>query len=262
MNKDYTLRELLDLNEYGFYTHMPDSVVKRNELGYFLKNKVIETYSYITPTLEGEKNFELFLSYAFNFFSSGNEYFILKHPLDEYYQRNSKILRTKGFISAIYDVSVMYWNNAKESLRPNPALRLERVPKKDVNRWVEVFFDAFNYPKSLIAYITQMVIVQIEHGIEFYVGKVSDKDVSCFCVYNDGQIMGIYGVGTKTRYQRRGYATAMLSNYINNLIQEDKKASFCLQVQKNTGAERLYKKIGFKTIYVQKRFDWNPLLIR
>ncbi|MCG3227748.1 MAG: hypothetical protein H7645_12580, partial [Candidatus Heimdallarchaeota archaeon] len=78
-------RTLIDLNEYGFYFYMPDSIAVKNELGYFLKNHKIETYSYVAPTLLGEKNFDKFLSYAFSFFSDGKDYFIIKHPNDGYF---------------------------------------------------------------------------------------------------------------------------------------------------------------------------------
>jgi len=260
IDKQTELREILDLNEYKFYSYMPDTITKRTNLGYFLKNKVLETYSYIAPTIEGEKDFESFLSYAFSFFSGGNEYFILKLPLNKYFRKNSKIVRNKGFISAFFNVAVMYWEKAKEKLIPNPALRLEYLTEKKINLWLDVFFDAFNYPRSIRNYIGEMVTTQINSGVEFYIAKVSDKVVSCFCAYNDGNIVGIYGVGTKKRYQRRGYATAMLSNYINELAKKDDNIKFCLQVQSNTAAERVYTKIGFEKAFIQKRFDWNPYI--
>ena len=40
-------RMFLDLNEYEFYYFMPNSESVKNKLGYFIKNKSIETYSYV-----------------------------------------------------------------------------------------------------------------------------------------------------------------------------------------------------------------------
>ena len=49
-----------------------------------------------------------------------------------------------------------------------------------------------------------------------------------------------------------------MANYILDTFEEDSEAKFCLQVQKNSGAEKLYSKIGFEEVIIQKRFDWDP----
>lgn len=251
---------LLDLNEYRFYYYMPNSEVTMNELGFFLKNKTIETYSYVAPTPKGEKEFDKFLEFAFAFFDNKKSYFILKHAKGEEFEKNAKKLEELGFIKASLDVSVMKWHKNTQSLKDNPALQLKKLKRREIKLWVEVFFDAFNYPKSLKNYITSMVELQWKNNIEFYVGIVSDNVVSCFCAIDDGNYIGIYGVGTKYRYQRRGYASAMLSNYIKEKISKNPDQAFCLQVHKDSGAEKLYKKIGFKRVFIQKRYDWNPYL--
>ena len=251
---------LLDLNEYRFYYYMPDSDVVMNDFGFFLKNKIIETYSYVTPSPKGEKEFDKFLNYSFSFFDNKQTYFILKHAYNENYQANSKILRKKGFIPAHMDVSVMKWQSRENMLRDNPAIKLIKLNHRHIDIWVDVFFDAFRYPKNLREYITSMVALQVDQGIEFYLGNVSNSIVSCFCAIDDGNYIGIYGVGTRRSFQRRGYASAMLSNYIKEKIDLEPNQAFCLQVQKDSGAEMVYKKIGFETVFVQKRFDWNPYL--
>ncbi len=258
-NPDYELQKLLDLNEYEFYKFMPDSEVVINDLGYFIKNKTIETYSYVTPTKHGEEKFEEFLDFTFSFFSDGKEYFIIKHALDEYYKKNSKILREKQLIGYHVDIGLMHWKSeAKDKLNPSPHVEYELLSTKTVKKWVDVFFDAFNYPKKLRRYITRMATAQSDNGIEFYVGYVSGRDTTCFCSLNDGTYRGIYGVGTRYRYRRRGYGSILMSNYILDTVKKDSKAKFCLQVQKNSGAEQLYAKLGFEEAVIQKRFDWDP----
>ena len=103
-----------------------------------------------------------------------------------------------------------------------------------------------------------MVEKQHESGIEFFVGTVSGKDVSCFCAFEDENYLGIYGVGTKQKHRRKGYAKTLMSNYIEEKIHNNPQLKFCLQAQKNSGAEVLYKGIGFDSPYTQKRFDWDP----
>ena len=258
-NHDFELQELLDSNEYGFYKFMPDSEAVENDLGYFIKNNTIETYSYVTPKPLGEEKFEDFLDFTYSFFSDGKEYFIIKHALDEYYKRNSKILRQKHLIGHHIDTGVMHWKKEdREKLNPSPHVEYELLSTKTVKKWVDVFFDGFNYPQNLRKYITRMAKAQSDNGIEFYVGYVSGSDATCFCSFNDGTYRGLYGVGTRYRYRRRGYASTLMSNYILDTIKEDSNAKFCLQVQKNSGAEKLYSKIGFEEALVQKRFDWDP----
>jgi hypothetical protein len=252
-------RTLIDLNEYGFYFYMPDSIAVRTELGYFLKNHQIETYSYVTPTLLGEKNFDKFLSYTFSFFNDGKEYFIIKLPYDIYFRENSKKLREKGLIAFYLDISVMTWGkDSLPFLKISDDLEIELLPSKKLHRWVDVFFDAFDYPKDLRKYISSMVTKQAENGIRFFVGSVLGKDVSCFCVYEQNPYHGFYGVGTKHKFRRKGYASNTMSNYIETVIKENSSAKFCLQVQSGSSAEKLYEKIGFKRSFTQKRFDWDP----
>ncbi len=252
-------RMFLDLNEYEFYYFMPNSESVNNDLGYFIKNKSIETYSYVTPTLYGEKNFFEFLNFSFAFFSDGKEYFIIKHYVDDFFQTNSKILRQKNFIVFYQDISLMIWKNSENSsLNPNNLLELELLSSKKLNKWVDVFFDSFSYPKHLQKYISQMVATQIENQVEFYIGYVDGKDVGCFCTYKNLPFYGFYGVGTRHRYRRKGYATMMMSNYMKSVIDHNPSANFCLQVQRGNGAEQLYKNLGFKNSFYQKRFDWDP----
>jgi len=252
-------RDYLDLNEYEFYYFMPNSESMKNKLGYFIKNKSIETYSYITPTIYGEENFSEFLAFSFDFFSDGKEYFIIKHYIDDFFQTNSKILRQKNFIVFYQDVALMVWkNDMSSSLIPNDSLELELLSSKKLNKWVDVFFDSFSYPKHLQKYISQMVATQIENQVEFYIGYVNGKDVGCFCTYKNLPYYGFYGVGTRHRHRRKGYAKNMMSNYMESVLKNNPSASFCLQVQRGSEAEQLYQNLGFKNSFYQKRFDWDP----
>ena len=256
------LRELLDLNEFKFYYYMPDSEVAKTDLGYFIKNKSIETYSYVTPTHLGDTNFEDFLSYAFSYFNNGQEYFVVKVFYNNTYRKNSKILREKNFLHYPIDTSLMYWTNENRSkLLPDEEVELVLLTEKNANRWVDVFFDSFSYPNHLRKYLTAMVDEQISHGIDFYVGRKFNKDISCFCAFEYENFIGFYGVGTKKRFRRQAYATKIMSNYILSVLDKSPNAQFCLQAQSSSGAEQLYLNLGFTIPFIQKRFDWDPSTI-
>ena len=110
-----------------------------------VKNKAIETYSYVIPTLLGEKEFEQFINYTYSFFSGGKEYFIVKLYNNETYNQNSKILRQRNLIHYHLDTSLMYWDNTeREMLTPNSLMELEVLTLKKSSRWISVFFDSFN----------------------------------------------------------------------------------------------------------------------
>ncbi|MHA1668287.1 MAG: GNAT family N-acetyltransferase [Candidatus Heimdallarchaeaceae archaeon] len=257
------LRFLLDSNEYDFYYFMPNSIAKKNDLGFFIKNKTIETYSYVTPTSLGEDNFSEFLSYTFSFFSDGDDYFTLKLSYDDpFFARNSKILRNKQLIPYYQDISVMILENfSLSSFSSFSDLELIKLNSSNLDRWVDVFFDAFSYPKKLKKYISKMVKLQEENGVEFYVAHKFAKDVSCFCSFDSHSLIGLYGVGTRKQYRRRGYASVMLSKFFVQELEKNPQTRFGLQVQKNSGAETLYKKLGFRIVHTQKRFDWNPSIL-
>ncbi|MHA2308307.1 MAG: GNAT family N-acetyltransferase, partial [Candidatus Heimdallarchaeaceae archaeon] len=159
-------------------------------------------------------------------------------------------------------ISVMSWR--KESLpylRASVDIEIELLTMRNLHKWVDVFFDAFDYPNDLRKYISSMVNKQAENGIDFYVGNASGKDVSCFCVYRQYPYHGFYGVGTKHKFRRKGYASITLSNYMELTTKADSSTKFCLQVQSGSSAESLYEKIGFEKSFTQKRFDWDPSIL-
>ena len=140
------LRELLDLNEFMFYYFMPNSEVENNDLGYFIKNKSIETYSYISPTPKGDVDFEDFLKFAFSYFKDGEEYFVVKVFHNDTFRRNSKILREQNFIQYPVDTSLMSWSSEnKDKLVYDEEIELHLLTSKTSKRWVDVFFDSFSY---------------------------------------------------------------------------------------------------------------------
>ena len=253
------LRELLELNEFQFYYYMPNSEVIKNDLGYFIKNKSIETYSYISPTYLGDENYEDFLNFAFSYFDNGKEYFVVKVFNNDTYRRNSKILRQKNFIHYPIDTSIMSWSGeSKTKLIPDDDIELVLLDSGNSKRWVEAFFDSFSYPSHLRKYIVDMVDEQLNHGIDFYVTTKFGKDISCFCTFEYGGYIGFYGVGTKKRFRRQGYATKSMSKYMLEQLEKSPNTQFCLQAQNGSGAEQLYLNLGFKIPFVQKRFDWDP----
>lgn len=253
------LREQLELNEFMFYYYMPNSEVEHNNIGHFIKNKSIETYSYISPTPQGDEDFEDFLKFAFSYFKNGEEYFVVKVFHNDTFRRNSKILRDQNFIQYPIDTSLMYWTiEGKEKLVPDEEIELQLLTEKTARKWVDVFFDAFSYPVHLKRYISEMVDEQIRNGVDFYVGRKYGKDVSCFCAFDYQEFVGFYGVGTRKRFRRQGFASKVMSNYMLEVTEKNPSSQFCLQAQTNSAAEQLYLNLGFKIPFIQKRFDWDP----
>ncbi len=253
--------ELFDRNEFEFYRRMADSEVRDNKYGFFYKNKRIETYSYVTPKDEGVKDFQEFLSFTFSFFGGGEEYIIIKHPLGKYYMKNSKILRSRGFIPFDMGVLVQYWTptpTSKQKLKPDPSIIIKELTRDSLDIWIEVFYQSFLYPKHLRETLRRMISHQIERDVKFFVGCKNNKSVCCFSSFQIDNIIGLYGVGTAEKYQRQGYATSVMSNFMSDLLERDSSIIFCLQTYKGRPAEKLYTGLGFETAYTQKRFDWDP----
>ena len=77
-------------------------------------------------------------------------------------------------------------------------------------------------------------------------------------VFEYENLIGFYGVGTRKRFRRQGYATKIMSNYMSEILDKSPNRQFCLQAQNNSGAEELYLNLGFEIPFIQKRFDWDP----
>ena len=93
---------------------------------------------------------------------------------------------------------------------------------------------------------------------KFFIGLSQGEPVSCLNTLSYRGTVGIYGVGTLPESRGRGFS----SNLLNHAI-DDARLSGCdlvtLQVRKDSGAECLYEKLGFKVqgvnLYYSRTFS-------
>lgn len=65
----------------------------------------------------------------------------------------------------------------------------------------------------------------------------------------DREYIGIYAIHVEDRYRRRGYAEAMVRTLMKKGSASGATKAYLQVVSDNTGARRLYEKIGFRKLY-------------
>lgn len=129
------------------------------------------------------------------------------------------------------------------------------MQKEDIDQVVQIEKDTFSDPWSYQSFLDSM-----NEELSIYLVVDKDEEVVAYCglyvVQDEGQITN---VAVKESYRDAHVATGMLKELINHA--KDKGArNFTLEVRvSNDVAIHLYKKLGFESVGIRKRFYENPV---
>lgn len=83
-----------------------------------------------------------------------------------------------------------------------------------------------------------------------YLLRVDGDPASITLVFRTGQVFGIYAVATKPAYRGRGLASTLLGQARRDAA----SGRLTLQVVEGSAAERLYRKLGFRSVFRSPHF--------
>ena len=85
-------------------------------------------------------------------------------------------------------------------------------------------------------------------NIAHFVGYVGGFAVSIASIYRDGDVAGLYNVGTPRQQRKNGYAAALSNAAITDAIGAGAK-KILLQTGYESEAHRLYSRLGFEIAF-------------
>lgn len=161
----------------------------------------------------------------------------------------SEHLIRRGF-KLIQQQLIMAYKGGK-NMRLNPEVEVKRAKKSEVATWINIVRKGFNYPEDF-AFKTTSIIIEKEEFMP-YLAHISNKPVGCGMLYSENGVSGIYAMVTLPEYRRKGVASAVLHEMV---LEYERSGDNLLTLGTEMGspAERLYKKVGFQTEYIQSLF--------
>ena len=138
-----------------------------------------------------------------------------------------------------------------------PASEFSIEPAGDLDEFATIFKSAFNAHST--AYETALRRENKVTSQKHLIARSNDEAVAVGTVGIDGELGCIYNIGTAPRWRGKGAGRAIVEALIDSARAEGCRWVF-LQVEAGSGAERLYTKLGFKTLFTRvgyRKAEWS-----
>ncbi len=134
-------------------------------------------------------------------------------------------------------------------------IQLQKANAKDIGVLAHITAAAFGSTEERVQ---EHILTDLrEPNCQFYIGKLGEKPVGCFKLYENEKEVGIYGFGVLPEYQGKGYGRQMLEQIISQIrVQGQKRITLEVDID-NTNAVGLYRSCGFKEVTTYGYYTLN-----
>ncbi|HYE29982.1 MAG TPA: amino acid adenylation domain-containing protein [Methylomirabilota bacterium] len=159
----------------------------------------------------------------------------------------------------------MVWEPSASRARTAPELRVvEARTETEVSDFVSVFYHAFRITEPGYALALQRSGPGNDREIRHFVAYAGTEPVCGGTLIQTGSLACLYNVGTVPTARGRGYAAQVMDALIDAASHAG-AATIFLQVEQKSGAEALYRRLGFKTAFTRIGYQlkkWQPRGVR
>ena len=167
-----------------------------------------------------------------------------------------KVLQKKMFQPEDEEIWMFYDSTSQSSFHRPKNLTITKVQSsEEMGIFIDVFNESYDllgegqtnsdYGLSLLdAFSSSEIDVKIIH----FIGWVNETPVSIASTYIQGDVAGIYNVGTPEKFRCNGYGGALSRAAIEEANKHNCRR-LLLQTELDSGPERLYAKLGFSPAF-------------
>ena len=141
---------------------------------------------------------------------------------------------------------VLQFNNSQLQLPEN--VTVGHVDANNICDWIDVFCEAFqteNWRNEI-----ERIVTNALNKIQFYLAYYDAKPAGCVAFFEKNGLLGLYSLGTLSKYRGRGIGTALITKAAE--IAREKKLTLYLQTFRADGFLDFYTKRGFTEVYVKE----------
>jgi ribosomal protein S18 acetylase RimI-like enzyme len=153
--------------------------------------------------------------------------------------------------------SEMVLAKPSDSPERNPAVRIERLSRDDVDTFSTVLMNSYEMPPDVfpvaLPILHQTISEALDHqGVNLYLAYSGSEPVGVLYLFAEEGVGGIYNVGVLPEGRKQGVARALMLQAI-----EDWRAgghsTLCLQCRAESFQERFYQQLGFEVVARRNR---------
>ena len=228
---------------HDFVTVLPDTVKLEGAIiAHFLQIPV-PLFNHVTNVSVAENRSEVFLKSVVNHFSSTGLPFacIRVSPLTP--PSFVSLLERRGFEREL-EHSIMVFEKKKLANKCNPRVTVKET--NDMDTFDRLVVKGFEMPSEFKEAFDKLVTPFKGKDIKHYLAYLDERPVGTASLFSTSKVGSILNVSTLKEYRGRGIGTELTMHALSDSY-KDGNDLHTLQTDKGGEAERLYRKIGFKT---------------
>ncbi len=161
------------------------------------------------------------------------------------------LLQARGFSEGPLWEYMVAERPPRVELRPN--IRIRRVELEDVDTFVNVFMGAFLEPAATRRGWRSSTLSALKAGAAAYLAERDGRPVGAMLTVARQGVGGLYHTAVEATHRRRGVATALVAQGLEDLWREGNDI-ITLQVDRGNPARSLYERLGFSVVFSNRSF--------
>jgi ribosomal protein S18 acetylase RimI-like enzyme len=172
-------------------------------------------------------------------------------------------LRSRGFAHSLEDEesAMVFKGKHPEEMLP-PEVKVKEVSESEVDLISKLMLTIFEMPFDWKKGVDRFILEIMRKGARCYVAYVGEKPVGISGLLSFMKTGEIFNVGTLKTHRRLGIGTALTAHAVRKSIKEGNTLHI-LYTEKKGNAERIYRKVGFRTdhtvVWFVKHLNRLPL---
>ncbi|MCL5430285.1 MAG: GNAT family N-acetyltransferase [Candidatus Marsarchaeota archaeon] len=180
-------------------------------------------------------------------------------------RQNTSLLSKNGFVLKYADAWMVHNGNVK--VQKITGLQIKKVSsKKDFDSFIRVFGEVYGdngtgpyagLPKSYIDVLRESFSKGKGNNgtkVKYYIALMNGKPVGCGTLVHDKKAACLYSLGVLPKYRGKGIARTITMTRIHE-AKSNRINTVFLQTEKGSYNEKLFRKFGFKTVFVGKCYS-------
>lgn len=138
----------------------------------------------------------------------------------------------------------------KNNFKPSKDLRLKKAETtNEIGLWCKAFKQAFNYS------ISEPTLEKTKNTIPYFLVYDNKDLVGTIILYITGNTAGVHSLGIIPEMRKKGYATEIMYQILNQAIKENAKTA---TLQASEMAKNMYSGMGFSTDFLMHNYQLKP----
>jgi len=157
-------------------------------------------------------------------------------------------IKLKEHRFVLHDTMTTFLYEGCYKLQHSPDITIYKVDKNKMQEWIDAYcssFDCYSWRNDI-----ERIISNSFDSFQLYIACVKKAPAGCMILFEKNSLLGLYCLGTLTKYRRAGVATALIS--IAAEIMKNDGLKLFLQSFNADGLIGYYVKRGFTPIYTKE----------